>query len=107
MCYNSIRGILIFNKKGENMDPVDAVNGASSTVDPNMYSLDGSGSTSQTSKDPSLAGMAESMHMTGEDLHKFMQNLLNSITNSIKSDTDHAVESLKDATKRLEEASNG
>lgn len=85
------------------MSSIDAVNavGGSSNYDPSIYE------TQQAQKDPSLAGMAESMHMTGDELHKFMQNLLNSITTSIKSDTDHAVQALKDATKSLQEASNG
>ena len=63
--------------------------------------------TTSNQTDPTLAGMAESIHMTGKDLHKFMDNLVNSITNSIKNDTDHAVNALKEMTQNLQQASGG
>jgi hypothetical protein len=43
----------------------------------------------------SFENMGESMGMSGEDMKKFMDNLLQSITSTIKTDTDHAVEALK------------
>ena len=91
------------------MSSIDPVSGVDSTELAKTYTSSAHGGhhvkETPPTDDQTLAGMADSMHMSGEDLHKFMQNLLNSITSSIKSDTDHAVQALKDATKNLEQAS--
>jgi|GEM_PF-3290295 hypothetical protein len=49
--------------------------------------------------------MGESMGMSGEDMKKFMDNLLQSITSTIKTDTDHAVEALKQINAEMQKNS--
>lgn len=80
------------NQQSFSINAPSATNSSTSSVDP--------------SNDPTLKGLADSMHMDSEDLHKFMENLLNSITNTIKTDTDQMVSAIKDATKAVEQGNS-
>ena len=88
------------NMSFEPIDPVSG-NSPSNPYDPNNYIS--SSSTQGGSNDKTITGMAEAMHMSPEEVKKFVQQLIDTITTRIKQDTQQAVDAIKEATKEAQQ----
>ncbi len=84
-------------------DPIDPVNNTNGIdpYDPSNYKMPDPQNTE--AKDPTLAGFTESMHMSPEQVKKFMNQLIDTMTSRMKEDTQHAVDAIKEATKEAQQ----
>jgi polyhydroxyalkanoate synthesis regulator phasin len=86
------------------MSSLDAIEGVSSTssinpYDPSNYSI----ASSQEKAHSSIDDMASSVGMDEEQAKKFFTGIVNFINDQNKSETENAVNALKEATKATEQ----
>jgi len=84
-------------------DPIEGVSGVSSVnpYDPNNYTI---GGYEVHDNDPTIKGMASSLDMTDAETKKFVNNLVNYISDQNKHESDEAIQSMKEQTKELTQA---